>query len=108
MHIFEVVVPGTWLDSPDQRWSREVHDLLRHLQTSFFEANAALNLFIELRANAPERPTPETCRADGERRAEIRRLIEGERGLALEPEAWEELNFETEVRFKREQWNRGR
>ena len=45
MYIFEFVVPGTWLDYEDRDWSWKVGGLLDNLQSQFFEANLALNLF---------------------------------------------------------------
>ncbi|MGI8732394.1 MAG: hypothetical protein ACR2LM_03715 [Pyrinomonadaceae bacterium] len=45
---------------------------------------------------------------DQQRRSEIRRAIEQEREAAMVRDSWDEIHFETEVRFKREQWSSGR
>jgi len=37
MWVFELVVPGVWLEMEDRQLSREVEGLLRHLEGSFFE-----------------------------------------------------------------------
>ena len=45
MFVFEVIVPGTWLDYEDREWAWKIQNQLDSLQSKFFEANLALNLF---------------------------------------------------------------
>lgn len=106
--VFEITTPGTWLDYEDRDWSWRIEGLLRHLQTQFFEANAALNLFVQASSARPTRLDRTLWERDAQRRSEIRMQIEQERGAAFSRELWDEIHFETEVRFKREQWSQGR
>ena len=46
MFVFEIIVPGTWLDYEDSDWTWKIQNQLYSLQSQFFEANLALNLFI--------------------------------------------------------------
>lgn len=48
MFVFEIITPGTWLDYDDRDWSWIIQNQLRSLESQFFEANAALNLFVNL------------------------------------------------------------
>jgi hypothetical protein len=107
MFVFEITTPGTWLDYEDREWSWRIEGLLRHLQSQFFEANAALNLFVQAASVRPPRLDHTRWELDAKRRSEIRVQIEQERGATLTRELWEEIHFETEVRFKREQWSQG-
>lgn len=108
MFVFELVVPGTWLDYEDRDWSSKVEDLLRNLQSQFFESNLALNLFVR---SQQSRSSPSISRdkweQDTQLRREIQQAVELERGGLNTHESWEEIRFETDVRFKREQWARG-
>ena len=44
--VFDVTFPGTWLDIEDPQLCSEIRKLLFALETHFFEATMALNLFI--------------------------------------------------------------
>lgn len=46
MHIYEIIVPGTWLDYEDQEWAWKINSLIHHLESKFYKANLALNLFM--------------------------------------------------------------
>ena len=108
MFVFEIVVPGTWLNYEDRDWSWEVEGQIRHLQSQFFEANAALNLFIQTQGMRPSFANKETRERDSQRRYEIQQIIERERAGTSTHDGWDEIRFEVEVRFKREQWSSGR
>ncbi len=69
---------------------------------------APLNLFVQASSAFPARLDPKLWERDAQRRSEIRMQIEQERGAAFSRELWDEIHFETEVRFKREQWSQGR
>lgn len=106
MFVFEIVTPGTWLDYEDKHWLWKIQGQLRLLESQFFEANAALNLFIAARTSrSPLTDHRANIESDSQRRSEIQRAIEQERGGVG---SWEDVHFETEVRFKREQWSSGR
>jgi hypothetical protein len=108
MRVFEIVVPGTWLDYEDRDWSWEVEGLIRHLQSQFFEANAALNFFMQTQSMRPSFTNRENWERDSQRRNEIQKIIERERAEMSIRDDWDEVHFEVEVRFKREQWSNGR
>lgn len=108
MFIFEITTPGTWLNYEDKDWSWKIQNQLRSLESQFFEANAALNLFIHAQSIRPASMNRDNWERDSQRRSEIRRAIEQERGAAMSRDDWDGIHFETEVRFKREQWSRGR
>lgn len=107
MYIFEVTAPGTWLDHADRDWTWKIEGLLRNLQAQFYEANTALNLFEQARADRSSSFTREQWQEDSERRAQIRREIEAELGFDLSIQSWDRITHETEVRFKREKWTNG-
>lgn len=107
MFIFEIISPGTWLEHHDRDWAWKVEGQLRSLQSQFFEANVALNLFANTQSTRPSFANPEMWERDTKRRSEIQREIEQERGNGMFTQDWEERHFEAEVRFKREKWNNG-
>ena len=108
MFVFEIVTPGTWLDYDDRDWAWKIQNQLRSLESQFFEANTALNLFVEVRSVGPLSVDREARERDSQRRCEIQRAIEQERGGFRSRKEWDEVHFEAEVRFKREQWSNGR
>lgn len=107
MYVFEIVTPGTRLDGEDRDWSWKIGKLLDSLKSQFFEANLALNLFTAARSTRPSFMEPDNWGRDSQRRSEIRREVEQEYGDFLPHEHWEEINFEAEVRFKRDKWANG-
>lgn len=108
MFVFEITTPGTWLDYEDPDWSWKIQNQLQSLESQFFEANAALNLFIRTQAIRPSFANRDNWERDAQRRSEIQRAIEQEREVTMSCDAWDAIHFETEVRFKREQWSSGR
>lgn len=107
MFVFEIITPGTWLDYDDRDWAWQVGGQLRSLQSQFFEANAALNLFANAHSIRPSFANREMGERDSQRRSEIRRAVEQECGNSMSHENWEEVYFKSEVRFKREKWANG-
>lgn len=108
MFVFEITTPGTRLDYEDRDWSWNIQNLLGHLESQFFDANAALNLFIDARTIRPSSLNRDNWERDSQRRSEIQRAIEQERGATMTRDASDEICFETEVRFKREKWSSGK
>lgn len=108
MFVFEITTPGTWLDYEDRDWSWKIQSQLRSLESQFFEANTALNLFIHARAVRSSFASRDNWERDSHRRSEIQRAIEQERGVTTSRDDWDAILFETDVRFKREQWSSGR
>ncbi|WP_035060607.1 hypothetical protein [Andreprevotia chitinilytica] len=111
MFVFELTIPGTWLDSEDQDWKHKIENLIRHLESQFIEANVALNLFnqaqTDIQDSIPLHLVAESWQRDQDRRAEIRRDVEREMEGPVLAENWHKISFETEIRFKREQWMNG-
>lgn len=107
MFVFEIVTPGTWLDYDDKDWAWKTQNQLRSLESQFFEANAALNLFINAQSTRPSFADRESWESDSQRRSEIRRAVEQELRVIQSRDNWDEINFETEVRSKREKWSNG-
>jgi hypothetical protein len=107
MVVFEIVTPGTWLDYADEEWSRNIKKQLDSLKSQFFEANTVLNLFLNAQSIHLSIPDENKWRRDSQRRSEIQRFIELEHGSTNSHDNWEEIRFETEVRFKREKWSNG-
>lgn len=107
MYIFEIIIPGTWLDYEDRDWSWEVESQLRSLEGQFFEANLALNLFHSI--DRYESTSKDDRLRDTTRRSEIRKQIEAE--IIQEGKNYwdymDEINLKTEVIFKREKWSQG-
>jgi hypothetical protein len=108
MYIFEIIKPGTWLDYDDREWCWEIEGILRNMEGQFYEANLALNMFLHVISRDRSYFSCEQWEADANRRSEIRREIEGRYGNPYEHGTWDEIYFETEVAFKREQWQSGR
>lgn len=107
MFVFEIVTPGTWLDYDDRDWSWNIQNQLRSLESQFFEANAALNLFANAQSIRPSFADRANWERDSQRRSEIQRAVEQERGGFQSRGDWNEIHFEAEVRFKRETWSNG-
>lgn len=76
MFVFEVIVPGTWLDYEDREWAWKIQNQLDSLQSKFFEANLALNLFTSTKNARTSVSIKDTWDADTQRKQEIRNEIE--------------------------------
>jgi hypothetical protein len=108
MFVFEVTVPGTWLEHEDRAWAWRIQNQLRLLISQFYEANLALNFFMGAIRKPPSFANREAWERDSRRRAEISRIVEQERGgWGWGVADWESVRFEAEVRFKREKWANG-
>jgi hypothetical protein len=108
MQIFEIVVPGTWIDHEDSDFACRTERLLSSLQSQFFEANLALNLFQQAQNLVAARLVDrDAWRGDSQRRMEIQRDLEVKSGGMLNPDQMETIRFESEVIFKRERWAGG-
>lgn len=107
MLVFEIVTPGTWLDYDDKDWSWKIKNQLQSLESQFFEANTALNLFVDAQSFRPSFTDRNNNVRDSLRRSEIQRAVEQERGEFSSREDWDAVRFEADVRFKREKWSNG-
>lgn len=107
MYIFEITTPGTWIKNEDRDWAWTIENQLRSLKSQYFEANLALNIFTESRNTPLSFIDPGSWERDAQRKSEIRQEVE--QGYAGFPghEKWEKIQFEAELRFKREKWANG-
>ena len=64
MFVFEIVTPGTWLDHENSDWSWKIQNQLRSLESQFFEANAALNLFVHAQSIRSSFAHRKNCKHD--------------------------------------------
>lgn len=108
LYVFDLTVPGTWLDYQDREWTRKIEGMIRNLQSQFFEANLALNLFVEESAKRPVSETKEQWEKDSQSHSEIRKKIEEKYGGSFNNSNLEVVSFETEVEFKQVKWKQGR
>ncbi|NHQ90298.1 hypothetical protein [Janthinobacterium lividum] len=106
MHIFEITVPGHWIKSDDIHWNRAMQDRLTSLESIFFEANMALNLFL-LPHPIRARPTLEDIDRQVARKNEIKEKLE--RDFYENPQIGKIKPdfFDVERTYKRERWNAG-
>lgn len=108
MYIFEIIKPGTWLDYEDHDWSWEIEGILRSLESQFYEANLALNMFLHSIQREHNSHSQEKSEVESNRRSEIQREVEAKYDNLHDHELWDEIQLETEIRFKREQWQSGK
>ena len=110
MYIYEVTIPGTWLDYEDKNWSVKTNSILDHLKNQFFEANLSLNMFIQSRISSPARAShsQEQWEADSKRKSDIQKTVEAKYYGSVGHEHWDAIRMETDMLFKREQWQAGR
>ena len=108
MYIFELTKPGNWIECEDKDWSLKIERLLHLLESAFYEANVALNLFMQQRKLHIEQQGVSQSQWDNE--MQERRAIEDRvrKEMGVSPfENSENIRFEVEVRIKREQWVNG-
>lgn len=106
MSILEIVRPGTWLEGQRFEVAREIEGYFSNLESAFFEANAALNLFEkELNRDHPDISVEEWEMNSARLRSEEKRLLEKED--ELEREQREELYYQASVNVKRRRWENG-
>lgn len=107
MYIFDIIWPGTWLDYEDQQWAFMVRNQLSTLQSQYFEANLALNLFLQAQSSQSSQLSQDQWEKNSAHRARIRKEVESHISGTCSPERQEEISLETEIRFKREKWSSG-
>lgn len=115
MYIFEITKPGTWLDYDDREWSYKIDRILTSLENQFYEANLELNMFNRAkeqweasRLQYDEMEQWESYKADSRRRSEIQQEIESKLENPHAHSSLDEIDLQTEIQFKREQWHSGR
>ncbi|MBQ4658286.1 hypothetical protein HPB55_29905 [Klebsiella michiganensis] len=108
MNIFELVIPGTHLNFKDKMLALKFKNLLEQLESAFYDANVALNLFDSQRAKEfyHDDSTPERWHINSKKKQELKQKICKERGLSLY-DYDVELDAEVEIILKKEKWESG-
>lgn len=101
MFVFEIVKPGFELVHSDPNWARRTSMLLEQLIVIFYDANVALNHFVESR-NRPHTTSREMWESDLARQQELTEEIIKELG-GYKPD----IGFEARLRLKHEKWSQG-
>ena len=108
MFVFEIIVPGTWLDYEDSDWTWKIQNQLYSLQSQFFEANLALNLLYLLRL-LDHIHFPRILGMQIRKEDEISEMLEQEY-IKQGKNYWEsheEIRLQTDIILKREKWQQG-
>lgn len=114
MYVLELVKPGTRLKSEDYDWSYDIERLLSFIETAFYEANVALNLFVTqleqeqkalLRINKESNKRERREREYHDRKV-VEDLVRKELGLTAYDYS-DRLRFEVDIKIKQEKWRRG-
>ena len=103
---FELTVPGTWVDLPDQDAAWQIGLLIHSLVSAFHEATAACLLFERDLAQAA--PALRDWEADTQRRVEIEMSLQGPAtDLPIDPEEWERRRLDVDRELCREKVRAG-
>lgn len=113
MKYFELVTKGTLIVGEDKNFSWETGNLLHQAIDSFYEANAALNLYIKHDdALFDELKSPTSLPPSDDERAQ--RVEERERlfsevmaEFGLQPEDVHDINYQIDIKQKRNAWAHG-
>jgi len=108
MLIFELTKPGSNISHEDLDLGWKLERLLSHLETAFYDANIALNLFNFEMHNRSGNVGFDSQRwhDDLQRRRDLEVQIRQELGL-LPYERSDKVSFEVEARLKKEKWGNG-
>ncbi|EMM2537230.1 hypothetical protein REO92_004751 [Citrobacter freundii] len=108
MLIFELTKPGSNLNYEDRELSWKFERLLSHLETAFYDANVALNLFNGEMVNRSgwRVQNPEQWQNDFQKRQVLEQQVRDELGISPY-EGYEEVRFEVDVRLKKDRWRNG-
>lgn len=107
MIVLDYIIPGTWLDSNDEKWARKIEKQIIFLEAQFRDANIALNMFSTFKPSISYPFSREIFTANLERKSEIRERLVKEitkEGKSIDEN---ELILQTEICFKREKWEQG-
>ncbi|EPZ6091154.1 hypothetical protein ACXHH8_000835 [Enterobacter roggenkampii] len=113
MRYFELETKGMHIVGEDENYTWETSNLLHQLIDSFYEANAALNLYTKqndalfdrLGSVLPHPPTyEEWAKGIKERERLSSEVIEE---LGISPDDWHEIYYQVEIRSKRKKWLQG-
>lgn len=114
MFILELTRPGSFLNFADPDRSHELSTLLNFMESAFFEANVALNLFNlsyntgvkDLENLIANQQTMLQRDIEQQKREEVEDQIRKE--LGLQPyEEYATVQYEVDIRLKKEEWSKG-
>ncbi|SAE63944.1 hypothetical protein [Enterobacter kobei] len=113
MKYFELETKGMRIVGEDKNYTGETSNLLHQLISSFYEANAALNLYIkqddalfeELSSPPPSLPTDEEWAEGGKERERLASEVIEEFGIP--PDDWNEIYYQVDLKSKRTKWLQG-
>lgn len=113
MKYFELETKGMHIVGEDKNYTWETSKLLHQLIASFYEANAALNLYIKqddalfegLSSPPPYLPTDEEWAKVVQERERLASEVIEEFGIP--PDDWHEINHQVEIKSKRKKWSQG-
>ena len=112
-YVFEIELPGTWLNELEDGTAHDVRTLLYHAQSCLADAALSLSLFEAARVDGRQdwESSHERSERDGERRRAKEMQLEAElsRDLSAE-ERWEashKVRYLAEVAVRRDSWGAG-
>ncbi|MEG6318540.1 hypothetical protein UXO00_08385 [Enterobacter hormaechei] len=113
MKYFELETKGMHIVGDDKNYTWETSNLLHQLISSFYEANAALNLYIkqddalfeELSSPPPSPPTDEEWAKGVKERERLASEVIEEFGIP--PDDWNEIYYQVDIKSKRTKWLQG-
>ncbi|KLR28036.1 hypothetical protein [Enterobacter kobei] len=113
MRYFEFETKGMRIVGEDENYTWETSNLLHQLIDSFYEANAALNLYIKqndalfdgLVSLFPHPPTDEEWMKVIKERERLASEVRDE--LGIPPDDWHEIHYQVEIKSKRNKWLQG-
>lgn len=108
MLILELTKPGAFLKCEDPEFSRQVTNSINFMVNAFFEANIALNLFIQSKNLESLKLDNwiEEREVDRGRRQEIEEQVKSELSEKSDMN-FLDLNFKIQVRYNHEKWEKG-
>jgi hypothetical protein len=112
MYVYELMLPGTWLDGLDAAVARDAEGLLRLMANGVDDAAIALTLFDSVHGNAVARSSGrEGWEEDRAREAAIRNRLAAALPVGLTTEqrwvAEQRLSEAARVEAKRQKWSEG-
>ncbi|MEY8401536.1 hypothetical protein AALM50_24215 [Enterobacter kobei] len=113
MKYFELETKGMRIVGEDKNYTWETSNLLHQLISSFYEANAALILYIkhddalfeELSSPPPSPPTDEEWAEGVKERERLASEVIEEFGIP--PDDWNEIYYQVDLKSKRTKWLQG-
>ncbi|EPP5206661.1 hypothetical protein ACUQZ9_001525 [Enterobacter hormaechei] len=108
MYVFEFLKPGLTIECGDEELAWKIGNLLNHIESSFYEANVSLNLFInEMQRTGRDTDSSQLLsefELDMKKRSELEKQVREEMGVSGYNEY---VIIEAEARLRREKWNGG-